>query len=350
MSFVAVAVGVGAVATVASGAMSASAQKSAAKKNAAAQQSAEDRNYQMFRESRGEDGNAVLPLYLNRKGDTFENVMGKDAMDAYDAYHQGAASLTDYQQRLDDFAPAISGARKTTNDIFDGGVTDDLMANFKPVKAARLKFKRGAAIDALGKTMSEISAIQTGKGYSGDSLANNLLRFQGRKAAGDEVAIANVQNAEDERGIRDAGVNLRLSNLNLPYAQAKQSLDLFNLPQDTYIDQVMKEQQPFNFFRIGTGTAPQRQHDATPSTGQLALQGVGAGAGTALQYMLQQKQQQAYADALQQQQMMRVGANSPVYNPGQMPWTSGVPATTAAPSYTPGFDYEAAPMSAGGFI
>lgn len=303
MSAVAAAIGVSAVAGIAGSVMASNSAKKAAKLNAASQANADERNYQMFRESRGEGGSAILPLYLKSQDGRFaEGILGQDTMEAYDAFHQGPESLAGYRNRLDAFSPAVSGARKTANDIFSGGIQKEMQANFEPVKSARVKFKRGAAIDALGKTLNEIKAVQAGQGRSGsDSLAGNMLQFQARKAAGDEVAGANLQNTEEERAINDMALQLRLQNMQLPYAMAKQDMDIFNLPQDTYIDQLLKEQAPFSFFRIGTGNPPQTQpvrYNAIPSTGQLVAQGVGQGAGSLANMYFQNQLQQQYLNAM----------------------------------------------------
>ncbi len=306
MSFAAVGIGLGVASLgtgIASSVMGADAASDAAKKNRDAQQYAADKNYQQFQESRGSGGSAVLPLYLKTSsGRLFEDTLGKDAIAAYEASRKDpATALADNQARVNAFLPSISGTRSTTNDIFNGGVERQMLDNLAPVAAARVKFKRGAAIDALNKTLGEINAMQTGRGYGGDSMGSAMLRFNARKAAGDAVADANLQNAVDERTVRDSALNLKLNSLNLPYAVAKQDMGLFNLPTDTYVEQLLQQQQPFKFFYIGPGNAPQVQpltYTATPGAGQLALQGISQAGGTALNYYLQQQQQQQYLNAM----------------------------------------------------
>lgn len=315
-SFVAVGVGVAAAgASVYAANKSSKSSDKASKQNRNAQKYAADLNYQQFRESRGDGGSAVLPLYLkSASGGLFEKALGQDLTDAYDVYHQDPTAVADYQTRVDAFNPAIAGARKTTNDIFDGGLENRLVTNFKPVASARVKFKRASAIDALNKTLQEINAVQSGRGYSGDSMGNRLLQFQARKSAGDEVAGANIQNAEEERAIRDMALQVQLQNLGLPYQQARNDLELFRLPQDNYIAELLKEQQPFNFLRIGVGQPPAVQplrYEANPSTGQLAAQGIGQLSGAALNYYMQQKQQQDYLDRIAA--LQRTQATAPAY-------------------------------------
>jgi len=272
----------------------ASARKSAKEANAT--------NLRMFQESRGSTGSAVLPLYLQSKnGGLFENQLGQDLVDSYDAMHQDPnEALANYRGITNRLQPAEAGAIDTANSIFNGGVEKQLEDNFQPVAKARVATTRQGAIDALNKTLDQIDATRATQGFSGDSLANQLLKFKAQRQAGTDIGNATVQNLQDERDIKDNALNLKLSNLNLPGQMAQNDANFMNLPDDAYLDNLMKQQQPLQFLRIGTAQAPLVQplnYSATPSAAQLALQGVSAAGNSALNYWLQNRQAQNYTNA-----------------------------------------------------
>jgi len=322
-------------------AMSAKSAQGAANANVQSQKNTNAANYRMFQEARGSTGNAVLPVYQAAQ----ERQMSNDAISAYNAYHQNPMSQkADFTARINQFAPAQAMTTQLTNGLFNGGVRDQLQSNFAPVASARIKFTRGAAIDALNKTLQEIGAAQTGRGFSGDSFGSSMLRMAGQKAAGDAVAGANIQNTEDQRTINDKALELALNNMNLPYQQAQQALNFANLPQNAAIDQVAKEQSPFRFFYLGQGTPPKQDpvtYTATPSVGQMVAGGLAQSGGSYLQMQQQKQMQQAYLDAM-------LKLKSPM--PAPMPAGYGASAYEygTQPDYnmTPGYNF--VPQDAGG--
>jgi hypothetical protein len=292
------AIAIGASAALAAGASAYAANKASSAQKAASAQNAKNvadtnqLNYEMFLQGRGSDGSAVLPMYLKMPGtgNLFEEQLGRDLVDNYRAgYKPPGEQLTDYQSRIDKFAPSMAGARDAVTGVFDGTTGKKIIDNLTPVAAARMKsanVRGDAGMQALNETLNEVKAVQQGKGYSGDGLASNLLGFSARRAINTDVAgarsSAELANAMDEKAARDYAIQLQLQNLGLPYSMAQQEVNLSQLPQRALYDLQASRMQPLNFVRIGTN---QFQYQPMPtvqpiaSTGQLVGQGIGQAAG-----------------------------------------------------------------------
>jgi hypothetical protein len=271
-------------------------QEKAADKNLQGTNKTNKLNKQMFDESRGSGGSAVMPLYLKgRGGGLFENELGADMVNDY---YKSRADAPDFKSVSSDYEPMVAASRKAASGIFDGGVEREMTDHFAPVKTARVAFRRQAAVDALSKTLADIDAAQANKGFTGDSAGSRLLRFQAEKGAATDVAGANLQNLEEQRGISDAALNLKLGNLGLPYQMSREEMAFQQAPHDAEIDSIMKGLTPLSFLRIG-GSQP-FQYQAPPlRTGSGAWGGASAavntGVGTALNMWLKQRQAQQYA-------------------------------------------------------
>jgi hypothetical protein len=264
------------------------AQDNASKKNQQNVRNTNKLNYRMFQESRGSKGNAILPLYFQTEsGQPFEKTMAKDLVDYYNQYRYNPQ---DYQDILEKYSPLFDSADNAAAGIFNGGTTNELLSNLEPVAAARTALSRQSALDALNRTLSEIDAANAAKGYTGDSLTANRLRFDARRAAGDASGNATLQNLQDAKQIKDAGVTLRLQNLGLPLQMAQQRGQILSLPQDLAGAAISRRLQPFQFFNIGT-QAFQNQNapevKASPSALQLAAMSAGQLGGTLLNGYLQ---------------------------------------------------------------
>ena len=341
MSAVAAAIGIGAVATVGAGMMAADAQKDAASKQRKSQRETNQMNYDMFRESRGEGGSAVLPLYLQSKdGGLFEKQLGEDLVGAYDMTAPDRA-MFDAVSRS--YQPMVSSARDTAAGIFNGGTERQLLDNFAPVAKARVKFKRQSALDSLHKTLGEINAVQAGRGFTGDSLGRRMLSYKANAGAADAIAGANLQNLEQEKAIKDAALQLKLQNLDLPFSMAGKEMEFSNIGNTAYLDAISKRMVPFNFLRIGQSQPFQYQpltYSANPSAAGVALQGLGQAGGTAANYFMQQKQNQEWQQYLNNMQsnnaMASVGVPQQFYYGSSYNPAAAVPATT-------GFDYTPTP-------
>jgi hypothetical protein len=203
----------GLIAGIAAGALAAGASAYGASRSANAQKSAtisnNKANYRMFREARGEGGSAVLPLYLRtRGGRLLEDVMGQDAANYY-TDTANDVSQQDFEDAANSTADARRSALGLTDEIFNGGVTNRMMTNFKPVKDARVRFRRQSSIDALNKTLGDIEAMQAGKGYAGDSMGKRRLMFDANRRMYSDVGDANLQNLMEERSAITATCNSR---------------------------------------------------------------------------------------------------------------------------------------------
>lgn len=217
---------------------------------------------------------AILPYYLNDQemaaagyaGDIFD-VLSADA---------NAASLGDLQAASERYRSAFDQARNDTLGIFNGGVTDEELAAAAPVSAARIKLanaRKDAGIEALQEKLNEIKAIQNRKGYTGDSLASQRLRFDAtRKVLGDAAldrSNAELANAMDTSNIRRNAIARRLSSGNLPLDQLRRESQFADLPGESLRSKAESNISIFNPFRVNGGfqtiQRPDRV-DASPST------------------------------------------------------------------------------------
>lgn len=289
--------------------LGADAQRHAANVNADIARQTNEANKRMFDESRGSTGSAVLPTYLKTaEGDPFEAQLGKDLQDIWNTTKETGPSITDLTTANAPYAQMQSQAANEAGKIFSGEKGDELLSNLRPVQAARQKsvtFKRAAAIDALNKTLADIEAKQSAQGFRSDSLGSRLLSFKANKTAADEGAAAqsgvDIQNATDERAVRDQNAMLPIQNLSLPYSMAQQEINSRLLPANAFLDQTARRLQPFNFMRIGTQPfqytpMPTVQPQAGPF--QLLAQQMAQTGNTAAGYFAKQQQAQQYQDAL----------------------------------------------------
>lgn len=277
---------------------SAGAQANSAESAAMSQKFTNKQNYKMFQESRGSTGSAVLPLYLKSSdGTSFESKIGTDLISDY---NDAAVPLSDFQAPMTKYAADQTSADAFAGDIFNGGITRKLLDEAKPVQEARLASARSDSMDALNKTLASIDAAQAGKGFTGDSYGNRMLQFQGRKAAGESISAASLQNLGENQQIKNYGdVSLPLQNLMLPNQMTRNAEDMVYLPQNNWLNSLKARLDPFNFLRIGAAQPFQYQPLPTappiPSTAGLIAQGTSQLGSTALNYYLKNQQQQLLA-------------------------------------------------------
>lgn len=305
--------------------------------NLAAARETNDLNLQMFDRARGAYGNSLLPDYFGK----FE---GQQLMtDTENYYAATKAALGDpwqqefrYRTLRNQFTPQFNAANQTAADIWNGNITQERLNNlykapatakgggqqltalsgasprYSPdqrqlmsVAEARLNVpaqQRQAIQQSLQKTLNEIKSINTRQGFTGDSsfLQNRL--FGARLGAGEQAAAAESQailaNANDARAIADSGIQLRLSNMDLPYQRAQQAIAFEQLPVEIMQTNQGRALRPFDFFRLGQtpfryDQLPQGQ--SVPSAGQIALTGIGAANQQAGSYLLQRDLANRYA-------------------------------------------------------
>ncbi len=287
--------------------LSADAQGEATDANRANARETNALNREQFYEARGKGGFSVLPYYMRgADGKSLEEALGKDLYNAYTATGNIYGATPEEQAKhfkeiAAQFAPMTAAANKTGMGIFNGDIGKTLEANAAPVWAARKAFSRQASIDALNKTMAQISATQAAQGFKGDSMGNRLLTMRANREAADREAGTELQNLTELQAIRNrAGVELPLQYMSLPAQLAQQALTMENLPTDAYLDNLNKRLQPLTFMRIGAGQPFQYQPlpsvTANPSAWQLMAQ-AGAGVGNmAANYWSKQQQAKAAQD------------------------------------------------------
>lgn len=281
------------------------AAKEAAKAERAAQEenlkrAAEDRGLYLdyFRQARGSQGSAFLPLYFGEGDTSFERVLGNDAQRAYNAsktnpwedYAKAQALQTAYM-------PMQEAARGTLANIYNGELTNESLRNVAPVLAARTAAAGGqqqAIKMGLQQTLNELKAMQKQAGFSGTgSFAQNRAlnaTIGANQQASMAMSNANLQNAMDTQRIRDAGIGLRLSSLDQPYRMAANEYQFMEMPQDYVTRSYQNRLQPFEFFRTpnyAPNFAPTPQATATPSDKQIYL-AAGAQAASDLKQMAMQ--------------------------------------------------------------
>lgn len=230
----------------------ADATKEASKSAAAAQADANAKNYQMFKEGRGSEGSAVLPLYLKQGDKMFEQQMGEDLMKAYG---ETAPNMAAIRAASGQMAEAQRGAAGTVGDIFNGGITGKMQRNVAPVQAERMTLARNSSLDALHKTLNDIDSTQAQRGFVGDSYGSRLMKFQAGRQAGADIGAAHLANTQQTADIKNYGdVTLPMQSLTLPSSMAAQNANFQFLPSDVYLQQMSQRMQPFNFMKLQPST------------------------------------------------------------------------------------------------
>ena len=235
--FTSIALGVGAVATVVGGAITAKSQQKAAKRAQSAnlENATNQRELEraIFLQSRGAEGFAKLPFYAVRDDsllsadakNSVETQMFQYALKNYDALTQ--LPPEERLAQLEGVASMFDKTRKVAGDavgaVFDGTMTQEELTNMEGLKAARLgeaQVVRQSGKEALEEQLKSINAGQRSRGFSGDSLAQNQLEFDARRKIGTDAAMvearAKIQNEQGDAAIRNSGVGRRLANVNAP--------------------------------------------------------------------------------------------------------------------------------------
>lgn len=245
---------------------------------------------------------AVLPYYFGGQ----ETAMAGDATSIYNAlkayYGSPQNQLNLYQSILNGYQPSLSAADQLAADIANGNVTSQMLSEEQPVAQATLAEAQGtksAAMEALAETLGQIDAIQAGKGYSGDSLGDRMLKFQATRTANQQGAAAinsaNLSNAQAKQGIQQQGRALRIQNIGLPDTMARSALARTTLPSTMTTANYNNSLQPFSFYRMGQAQYQPVSVPATAGTGQIIGQAMGSLGSAASNYMLQsQLQNQAW--------------------------------------------------------
>lgn len=270
-------------------------------------------NYELNRQSRGSQGNAILPIYsTDANGKPIEPQLLADAYGTYQATAGSTSpeALANMRALASQTAPAQLGAVRDVNALFSGDRANEMVGNQQPVYQARTSLataSKNAKLEALKQTINENQMRMAKQGFSGDNTEARRIAFVARRDANTSGAIdmgqAKLANATDEATLRNQNVDLRLQNLSLPYAIGQQSINLANLPSRSLIENQNARLGSLGFFNIGTNQfqyQPLPQVQPVASTGQIVGQAVAAGANAYGQYNANQQaisaQQQSNAD------------------------------------------------------
>lgn len=280
--------------SVISGPKASKAQNKASKRDQENAREANAQNYKLFQQGRGSRGSALFPIYAKK----FEKEYYGEVADGF---RESGRDIVEYRDATARFRPMADKANAAAEGIFDGSTTEKRLANLAPVKDARVSYRRQASVDAMNKILNDIEADRARGGFTGgDSSANQNLRFRAAKGAGDDLAATNVQNVEEERSIRDAGLDLELANLGLPAQLAAANLSLLTAPDNAYTDALSRRIAMTNGLRIAPGhfqvqPLPMEQ----PNIGVLGAfaQGASQVGATVYDHYAKQRQAEMYRDA-----------------------------------------------------
>lgn len=231
------AIAVGTAAVVGGGILTAKSQQKAAQRaqaaNLANARTQQDLEKAIFLQSRGAEGFAKLPFYAVRDDsdlsdsvkNSVETQMFRYALDNYDALTQlpPEERLAQLETVAGRFDPTRQAAGEAVGAVFDGTMTREELDNLEGLKSARLgeaETIRQSGKEALEEQLKSINASQRGRGFSGDSLAQNQLEFDARRKIGTDAALAEarakIQNEAGDAAVLNSGVARRLASVNAP--------------------------------------------------------------------------------------------------------------------------------------
>lgn len=323
--FIGILAGLGAATGLASGILGSKSQKKAAKEQNRLTESNNKRNEELWRESRGAKGSAVLPLYFADPWTQEElDALPPDVLPVIAAQYgvnpelggadikaqimesskvglektiarnidqnirmmgSAADQIARVRPTQDLLRPAQGEAIKTVGDIFSGQLTAEELKNLEPVQQARLNAadaEAAAAEYALQAQLNSIRASRQESGYGGDSFAKQMLELSSRTNTATNKALskstAKFQNALDKLAVQREGVQRRLSNLNAP-AQGVMSQSAFENAPNTAVSQNMAAAMgPLEFFRLNPSAFQAQQLNAVQGNlGQSIAGGLSAG-------------------------------------------------------------------------
>jgi hypothetical protein len=245
-------------------------------------------NYQMFLQSRGSQGSALLPLYFGSQ--SAEQNLANQAYATYLAEQQGlgtpADQLARYQSIVQGAQPAMSAGDTLVNQLFSGQLADQQVQNIAPVLAARgnvAASQKTGILEGLMQRLNALSADRARSGYvgGGSAFQKNLLTqatIPALQQAATVGAQADLANATDVANIKNQNINTRLGNLSLPLTQAANKIQLTTLPTTAAGSTFVQSLQPFDWFKLQPSAfQAQRPPLVTPvpNTGQVAGQAAG---------------------------------------------------------------------------
>jgi hypothetical protein len=291
-------------------------QATANNTNIALQQQQLAQNLDIFHQTRGSTGSAILPEYL--KGS--EATLGQSAADTAAAlfnYNGGAQGMLDSTGKMvAGYQPMIASGDQALGNIFNGQTAAQRQQSLAPVLAANkgvmaantnAATSRAAAINSgLDQTLAGLRAGRAAAGFRGTSTFDTNRAIDAttgaRMQAASELGQANVANAQlgvtnasATNALDESNLNLLLNNLNTPFTRAGMVSNFNALPVNTAAQTYSNAMAPLNYFKIGTGSAPQLNMPTVapvPTNGQTAGAAIAGGAQSIGTYFAQQQQMQ----------------------------------------------------------
>jgi hypothetical protein len=219
-----------------------------------------DRIINLYRESRGANGSALLPTYFGEGANSFETRMSKDLMGMYDAANDyfGPNRIKKFDEATSAYSPAMAGSAGAVNRLFTGQAAEQAEIDLNPVLQARTnaaKVNRASFMQSLAERMNAIGAAESSKGYSGTGgfAQKNLLgaTWGANNAAAQAEAQADYENAAQVAALREGYRQTQLANASAPYQLALQSGQALAMPVSLANQSYVDQQAPLNWFKIG---------------------------------------------------------------------------------------------------
>jgi hypothetical protein len=216
----------------------------------------------LYNQSRGSTGSALLPLYFGTGDQSFEKRMAGDLMRGYDMWNTFGggpqARLEAAQRTASRMSGAQEGAERAVSDIFSGRAMRDAESSFAPVAEARTalgQVGKEGWLSALSNRINQLQTADRARGYSGTGgfAQRNLLNAAAghNTAAAESEARAAYDNAAQLAAIQEGIRHLQRSSVGMPAAVAQGGAALQNMPMQQWAAEQSILQQPFNWFRIG---------------------------------------------------------------------------------------------------
>lgn len=233
---------------------------------------------------------SILPYYMS----DIESKLGMNAGSLTQAM-QGISPQTElgqYQSILDRAQPGFDAADRLAQSISTGAEGNKMVAEGQPVNDARMGVatgKRNAALESLKQTLNDIDAIQSKKGFAGDSMGNRMMRFNATKnintqAAGD-IQGANFENAVSKAALQQQARNFNVQNMGAADSTARGDISRLGVPTSAAASRFNTSMQPMSFFNLGPHNYTPNQNLPTvgpqPGIAQLFSEGVNGISGAA---------------------------------------------------------------------
>lgn len=232
------------------------AQADAARQNAANIAATNAQNYQMFLQSRGSQGNSLLPMYA--PAGTEQNLLNQALVAGNLINGNPEQNYAQYQNAVGAVQPAVGGSTQAVNNLFTGNLLNQQLQEAAPVQAAvtaGAQAQRNAINTALQSQLNSINAQEAARGYQGTgSFARNRL-LQSTVGAGQTaaqaMANANIQNAAQTQAIQQQNHAMQLQMLSAPFQQAQNNINLMRSPGAALGANAQAAQAPLQFFHLG---------------------------------------------------------------------------------------------------